>query len=98
MAKIEAKGILQINHISGSYVREVQPTLTLTDFMLNCALGNCVAQEDMLIEPLANCAGTKPIFVPHNTRALSVSGGATAGVIADNDAFVDTNLPDWMWD
>ena len=30
MAKIEAKGILQINHISGSYVREVQPTLTLT--------------------------------------------------------------------
>jgi hypothetical protein len=96
--QVEAKGILQIGHLAGTYPREIQPTLTLTDYMLNCALGNCVAQEDMLIEPLANCAGTKPIFVPHNTRSLVVSGGATAGAIADSDAYLDANLPDWMWD
>lgn len=96
--KVIPIGRLRLSNLRGAYPRQDQPAISLPDFTLNAALGNCTDNQDMEVDTLAGCCYPKPYFVPHNQRATAVSGGATSSAIVDNDAHRDTNLPDWTWD
>jgi hypothetical protein len=96
--QVVGKGILQVDHLRASYPYQVQPGLSLPDYMLNMAAGNCVDNQNMTIDTLSGCSYTKARFVPQNQRAAAISGGATGGLVADNDQYVDANLPNWTWD
>lgn len=98
MPKLIPTGRLRISPLRGQYPAQLQPCLVLPDYSLNAALGNCADNQGMEVDTLAGCSYTQPLFVPHNRKATTVSGGATSGSIVDNNAHTDANLPDWLWD
>lgn len=91
---LEPIGQLLLAPLRSAYPFQLQPTISLPDFLVNTIGGNAVSLVNMVADPVIAGVHAQPVLVPHNQRIAS-GGGITP---RDNNAYLDSGMPDWLWD
>lgn len=91
MGEVVAIGQLTLENFRTAYPFQTQPTIQIPDITMLAALGNSVDQQNFVADQAAGCGYAQPVWVPHDQRL-------SAGTVKDNDAYISTDQPDWIWD
>lgn len=90
--EVKPKGQLLLGHFRNEFPFQLQPTISIPDYLVNTVMGNASDIGTMVTDILAGCCYPKPAMHPHNQK---VAGGFT---VRDNNTFINAAVPDWTWD
>lgn len=90
--RISPVGSVTVGDMNAIFPRQVQPTISVTDFSGYLVPGALRRAEDMHFDPHRGCAYSRPFFIPHNNRFDS-----GVGSVIDRDQFLTTGLPAFVW-
>jgi hypothetical protein len=92
--KLIPRGQLVIDEMAAVYPLVRQPGISVVDYLVNFSAGNLQNLTDLVVDGLAGGGYAQPLFVPHNQKTATVSGGTSI----DANTQLKTGLPNLVWD